>query len=252
MVGAALDYWVLACGGTLLTSLDHEGATSALFGAPPPRAPPAGPAQHPLLSDPIEQSTGPGRSPRGIAGIASEFIAGLEGRGGPQAMQLLETLLARHGQDGRETISINIAESGNAIDLSIGGRSFAMTSPNQPVSSSEESPAIDYTPKPTMQRWLEEMSLMPGSSDQTTRLVNHVINRLMPEAKQRAEADAERTKRAEEDAAGEVEKAQAEETASAASVALPQSPVTAIPVLPPQDVEMGRALKRELQYVLTF
>ena len=177
-------------------------------------------------------------------GPLSDLLSHFEGMGSAQAIQILEGLLAQTGHGSAEGIRINLAQEENGtIGVSVGGRSFSFTPQNAPRNAGSSDITTDYVPKPTLQRWQEEMAIVPAASGvQMTRLVKHVINRLLPSAYQHAEEEAERVRIFEEEAAATAAKLKEEEMASAAAVALPESRDPTPPTMqssPDVDVEMG-------------
>jgi E3 ubiquitin-protein ligase HUWE1 len=237
----------------VLTNLDENPAASALFGIPAARPTAQHSIEHPLLAAPPTIPTAPRTVPRGL-GTLNDLLATLEGMGGSHAVHMLESVLARNGDFGNDAIRINVNHDDNgAIGLSIGGRSFNIPGtghrPNPPAS---ESPANGYIPKPTSLRWQEEMAIIPGpSSDQTAKLVVHVINRLLPEARRAAEEEASRLQKQEESASMIVDPAQVDGTnieATKAPSPVPESqvelegmreePTLVTPQPPSEDTEM--------------
>jgi len=180
-------------------------------------------------------------------GNLSDLLSSLEGMGGAQAVQVLEGLLAQTGQGGTEAIRINLAhDEDGTIGISVGGRSFSFpalgTNPSNTVSS--PGATAEYVPKPTLQRWQEEMAVVPGAAgEQMIRLVTHVINCLLPEARQKAKEEGDRVRQAEEEAAATAAKLKEEDTTSAAAIALPESRSSPLadagPAIKEGDVEMG-------------
>jgi E3 ubiquitin-protein ligase HUWE1 len=166
-------------------------------------------------------------------------------------MHLLQQMVEQTRTTGAEAFRVDLTQDvEGAIVLTLGGRSFHLPAPSTRTSATEDV-TTDFVPKPTLQRWLEEMSIVPAgySNTYTTRLVMHIVNRLMPEAKKRADEDAEKQKKADEEEEAlltkmeEEKKAQAkrereEELLSAAAVALPESRVTPEPPTD-TDVEMA-------------
>jgi E3 ubiquitin-protein ligase HUWE1 len=179
-----------------MISEDARSASAMLFGAPSRSISSEG-AQHPLMVDPTTQAHQP-QLPRGI-GTLSELLNTLEGMGGSQAVQILENLLSRSSPSRQDAIRINLAHEENGlIGLSIGNRSITLPAIN-PASPYPGEPSSDYTPRPTAHRWQEELAVVPGpKADSTARLVIHIINRLLPEARSVAEEEAARLQRDEE------------------------------------------------------
>jgi len=175
---------------------------------------------------------------------------------GPDAARLVENILARHRDAGRTALSIGMATTPDGgIAIEIGGRRYRFPPPAQQTrteaaSATDIDISAEFIPKPTLQRWHDEMAVC---GDDSSKLVNHIINRLLPDAKIAAAAADEKTKKdeqavkeAEEKAQGEArelelvkaKEAEVEREASAlaaAAVALPDSRVPT----PLQDVEMA-------------
>lgn len=209
---------------------------------------PAGPAQHPLITPPAAAPAPVARRlPRGLSTVngIQELISSLEGNASQEALRLLEQLIAQTRNTGAEAFRVDLAQDGEgAIALTLGGRSFHIPPPPAPAAADQDV-TFEFVPKPTNQRWLEEMAIVPGgySNSYTTRLVTHIVNRLMPEAKRLAEEEAEKQRKAdleeaerrrkedEEREAAEKKKRE-EELESAAAIALPESRVS-----PPPEVE---------------
>ncbi|KAK4689594.1 E3 ubiquitin-protein ligase HUWE1, partial [Tremellales sp. Uapishka_1] len=231
----------------------YDDDTSALFGTPPGGRLPSssGPAQHPLVVDPASNNIPASRRlPRSLQSLNSfnDLLASIEGLVGAEAVQLLEDLVShgRRGHDPANAIRVNVSQNEDGgIGLTIGGRSFIVP-PTHHRAPPQPTPADvlhEYTPKPTLQRWHDEMAVVPGTAtDHSARLAAHIINRLLPEAKKQAALEAERLKEVEQAAAAEAEKKRLEELDSAAAVALPESRRSPLPE--PQapineDIEMG-------------
>ena len=229
---------------------------AALFG--PTRPSSQSLVQHPLLTNPayaesIDRdmqsalSTIPSGAPPGTGSMAETM--------GPDAARLVENILMRHRDAGRTALSIGMASTPDGgIAIEIGGRRYRFPAPSQQTRTEAAAAAdldisSEFIPKPTLQRWHDEMAVC---GDDSVKLVNHIINRLLPEAKIIAAAEAEKTKKAEQEAKEKEEKDQkaareledfksrAEEEArqadaeAAAEVALPASRIPT----PMQDVEM--------------
>jgi E3 ubiquitin-protein ligase HUWE1 len=228
---------------------------SALFG--PPRQAESGPGHHPLLSNPAFLEDNQRQATTSImASGMGENAASLAERMGPDAVRLVDGILRRHAAAGRQALSIGMsAASDGGVHLEIGGRRYTFPPPGQqnredPHARFEPDISAEFVPRPTLQRWHDEMHIC---GEDSAKLVNHIINRLLPEAKKRAEVEAAKTKKEDEEATAAAEKAQEEsrkaeeekektaeearkaEAATAAEVALPTSRVPT----PPHDVEMA-------------
>jgi len=193
--------------------LDPDRAAAALLGLPSRSNATGAPAQPALISQVAEAPTR-----RRDATTRGELFAALQGMGGAHAVQLMETLLHRSEQAGAEAIRISFAQNtAGTIDITVGNRSFNIPSTNtrayEPTSSDL---AAECVPKPTDQRWLEEMKLTPiQSKDHNARLVVHLVNRLLPEAKRREADEAARRKKEEEEEVEREKKDEEEEAAKA-------------------------------------
>ena len=169
----------------------------SMFGGPSRRrAPAVPPAQSSLVVENVNQPNLPSRRtlPRSLLSSFNDLIAGVGSAGGSvqeQALDLIERLLGRIGHHSRAVqIRLSGDDQGN-IGLSIGDQSYNLAAPTSPRSPGPEADDItpEYIPKPSLQRWHEEMSVCPGNTpDVATRMVNHLVNLLLPAAKQRAEA----------------------------------------------------------------
>lgn len=217
--------------------------------------------EHPLLIDPAHND--PRNRPHGFGPGFSDSLDSLHERMGPEASRLIETVLQRHRHTGRQDLRIGYSQGPDgSISLQIDGRTHNFPAPDRQNSNAEQ-PSVpinitaDFVPKPTAQRYHDEMFIC---GEDSAKLVNHVINRLLPEAKVRAAQEAEKQKeedakikkaaeeneakaQAEAEAKKKEEAQKAEEqaaadataTAAAASVALPESRTET----PSQDVEMA-------------
>ncbi|WWD19760.1 hypothetical protein CI109_104224 [Kwoniella shandongensis] len=205
--------------------LSDQDAAVSLFGAPQ-TLPASNIAQHPLITDPMSQSAPMRGLPRSLGGgNYNDLLLAIEQMGGSEAVQMLENVIASRQLAGSDAIRIDFAQDqSGTIGLSVGGRTFALNNPAQRQSSTATNVVSAYVPLATLNRWQEEMMLCSAAKPESvSRLVVHIINRLMPEARRRAEEEEARLKQAEVDAA----KAEAVEKnktlESATSVALPGS-----------------------------
>lgn len=213
-----------------------------------------GPAQPALLAPPVADSRR-----RDVATTRDELYAALEGMGGPQAVRLLESLLHRSDRTGPDAVRISFAQGQNGVlDVSVGNRSFSVPRTHQPVEPTTEDLIAGSAPRPSMDRWSEESKLTPIiSPEYFARFVQHLINRLLPEAKKRAAEEEIKRKKAEEEKASADERKKAqdakkkeeedvkkaeedrqnaeaaqrrvEEAEAAAGIALPESRLSPIP-----------------------
>lgn len=159
----------------------------------------------------------------------------MEQSGSVEAMAALDALTSQrlHTND---PMRIDLAEDADGgISLRIGNRQFHVPAPARSAPSQPDLVA-EFTPRSTMQRWLEEFAIVPSrEGDMTSRLVMHLVNRMMPEAKLLAE-EAEK-KRKEEEAEADAKPEFAEEAAqgeigdvvTASAVPLPESRATPQP-----------------------
>ena len=181
----------------------------------PDRARPgSAPASHPLVT---ETTQGPIRRqlPRNLMESLQSMLRSTAMPSGPsQMLEIIERLMARLNQQVTHNMQIRVSSEANgSIGLAIGDQSYNLgpSSPTAPEVAIEEL-TTEYVPKPTMHRWQDEMSVIPGSPTlMTSRLVNHIVNRLLPEARRRAEQEAAVLKAAEEEAAKEAAKRAEEE-----------------------------------------
>lgn len=234
-----------------LTTLDDPH--TAMFGS---RQRTDGLADHPLLTNPVQAQQ---RERIRIPELAASDGSGsIESRMGPEAARLVENILHRSQHTGQRDIRLgfNTAPDGS-INLQINGNVYSFPSPDRQHASATDAPAeiaSEFIPKPSSQRWQDEMALC---GEDSSKLVNHIINRLLPEAKARAAAEEEKMKKAEEEAEQKAdekrkadEEAKAEEDAQKATensttptdaapaeVALPESRIPT----PAVDVEMADA-----------
>ena len=228
----------------------------------------AGPAPHPLIqAGPDEQPATRHSLPRHLFASLNQLISRAPPpRDGGQTMDIIERLLQAVGHQSSEGIQIRISPDADGnIGLAVGDRSYNLgtqSSPQSPEAAVDVLTA-EYIPQPTMHRWHDEMSVIPGPSTtlMTSRLANHIINRLLPDARKRADEAAktaeeeakkeaaDAAKKAEQEAkdkeAKEAEEREAErkrveeETALAAATALPESRASPMPALPADEVEMA-------------
>lgn len=223
----------------------------AMFG-PRPRD---GLAEHPLLTNPAQAQQ---RERIRIPELAASDGSGsFEQRMGPEAARVVENILHRSQNTGQRDIRLgfNTAPDGS-INLQFNGHVWSFPSPERQQALAAEAPAeiaSEFIPKPSSQRWQDEMALC---GEDSSKLINHIINRLLPEAKIRAAAEEAKIKKAEEEAEKKAEekrkadeeakvkedaqKASAEPTpavAAPAEVALPESRIPT----PVVDVEMADA-----------
>ncbi|KAN0062881.1 E3 ubiquitin-protein ligase tom1 [Thecaphora frezii] len=200
-------------------------------------------ASHPLLVEQAEDGEGrsgaggrasrTGGSGAGIFGSAQPAYANwaqsIEDLVGDGAMQFLETLLSRGGQN--SDIRIELTTDGQSaarmridgVDLGRGlhhhhhhhhhhrSSGNAQRSARRPADAVRNDPVAAvkaFSPQPTSTRWTEEMRILHSSAalavEKTNRLRAHLINALMPGLKRKREA--ERKLRA--DAEAELKKAQ--------------------------------------------
>ena len=120
--------------------------------------------------------------------------------GGAPAVHLMERVLAQTGSAAAQAIRIDFTQGDNGgIGLSIGGRSFQIPSQHSRQNSfTHNDVATDFVPKPTSQRWQEEMALAPGHTKRSlARIVLHVVNQLLPSARHRAKDSAAQAVRSE-------------------------------------------------------
>ncbi|WWC91853.1 uncharacterized protein L201_006800 [Kwoniella dendrophila CBS 6074] len=207
-------------------SILAEDPTVSLFGRPSSQ-PTSQVAQHPLIADPAAQTPAMRGLSRSLGSNYNDLISAIEEMGGNEAVQMLESLITSRQLAGNEAIRIDFAQDHNGtIGLSVGGRNFALHPPHggRQQSSSNSDVLAEFIPVPTMQRWQEGMQLATSARNElTSRLVVHVINHLMPEARRSAEEEELRNKKEEEEAAKAEAEGQKKELESATGVALPES-----------------------------
>ncbi|WWC64740.1 uncharacterized protein I303_107351 [Kwoniella dejecticola CBS 10117] len=225
-------------------SILAEDPTVSLFGRPTPQT--SGQvAPHPLIADPSTSAPPMRGLSRSLGSNYNDLISAIEGMGGTEAVQMLESLITNRQMAGNEAIRIDFAQDHNGtIGLSVGGRTFALHPPqNRQTQSNNAEILIEFIPIPTMQRWQEGMQLATTARNElTSRLVIHVINHLMPDARQRAEAEAAKQQMAQEaDVKAEAEE-QTKNLAAAASVHLPESRA---PSPDAQDIAMDEDINPE-------
>ncbi|OCF61440.1 hypothetical protein L486_01088 [Kwoniella mangroviensis CBS 10435] len=214
---------------SLFNSSIAEDPTVSLFGRP---SPPSGGqvAQHPLTAHPAPSQWPPMRGlSRSFGSNYQELLSAIEVMGGVEAVQMIENLITSRHLAGSEAIRIDFAQDHNGtVGLSVGGQTFALRPPQGRQTHQQQLADSDvlaeFFPVPTMQRWQESMQLaILARNELTSRLVIHVVNRLMPEARRRAEEEEAKNKKAEEEAARAEAEEQKKNLESAASVALPES-----------------------------
>lgn len=174
-------------------TLGHDRAAAALLGLPARRTAAGSLAQPGLITQPGFDAGAPRRE----GTTRNELYAALEGMGGSHAVRLLESLLARSERNGMDAVRISFSQAENGtIDVSIGNRSFNLPhAPPQAAGETTSNLPIDSTPKPTVERWQEEATLAPIHAKVIhERIVQHLVNRLLPQARQRAEEEVEKRK----------------------------------------------------------
>ncbi|WRT70096.1 uncharacterized protein IL334_007090 [Kwoniella shivajii] len=226
-----------------------EDPTVSLFGRPPQRSSGSTVAQHPLITDPHSQSAPMRGLSRHVGGNYGDLISAIEGMGGTEAVQMLENLIASRQVGGTEAIRIDFAQDQNGtVGLSVGGRTFSLQPPQSHHQQASNSDVLsEYVPVPTMQRWQEEMNMATAArTELINRLIIHIINRLMPEARRRAEEELAKIKKEEAEAAELEAEEQKKNLASATSVALPQSPQ-----IVPEDIDQPMGESNHSSLTLT-
>lgn len=143
-------------------------------------------------------SAAPGTTQRlsrdiGSLGSLSDLISTLEARAGPEATQLFQAFLAQGRNGGRNAVRIDLAQSQDgAFGLQIDGRPFHFPSTTAATGDTASS-ALDLMPKPTLRRWQEEFSLTAlDPVSLTARYAQDLIDALLPEARKRVAAEAQR------------------------------------------------------------
>ncbi|KAK8853332.1 hypothetical protein IAR55_004036 [Kwoniella newhampshirensis] len=185
--------------------LSEHNAAVSLFGAPQPRSS-MNLAQHPLVTNPSSQPAIARGLPRSFGNNYNDLMSAIEDMGGSDAVQMLETLIASRQLAGSDAIRIEVAQDQTGIiGLSVGGRTFAFNAATQRLptgASSAPTPHTAHAPLTTLDRWQVEMNLCTvARNESASRLVVHLINRLMPEARHRAQEEEARIKQADADAA---------------------------------------------------
>jgi E3 ubiquitin-protein ligase HUWE1 len=182
-----------------------------------------------------------------------ELLASIESFAGQQAVAFVQDILQRNRNHGAERIRVDLSHrQDGSFGLTIGGQTFTVPPPTRHLPNTPEEIQGEFQPHPTMHRWQEEMSLFPyTSTEQVSRMVLHIINRLLPAAREASARDAERLRKEEaeraerlrkeeEEAAAEAAKKREEEQAQAASVALPESrPETSQGGAIDEDIDMA-------------
>jgi E3 ubiquitin-protein ligase HUWE1 len=231
-------------------------------------------AAHPLIAPPVVRPRAQPRDYTSRAGV-NDLLRDIQQMRTPESMAALDALMTSHRANGQVPVQIDMHADADHIGIRIDGRTFNLTRP----AANAPPPDItsEFLPRQTMSRWLEEWNVIPGCDlpEQSARLVMHIVNRLMPEAKKAAEqaeeeaakkaaedekkAEEERKEREEqerkEEAEAEQKKAEeerlraeaeaeaarvaAEATRQAAAVPLPESRSSDTPQPPAEDVEMA-------------
>lgn len=161
--------------------------------------------------------------PRDLPGL----IRALDSLMGGNAMQVLETLTGgAHHQHGEHTIRIETGSHGT--EIRVGNRSVhygpggVAGAPNAPASNTQ---TIESTPQPSLNRWQEEEKIVAviDAQDRLNKIINHIVNVLLPAAHKadedakvkKAEAEAARKRKEEEEEAArkKAEEEKAEEEA---------------------------------------
>ncbi|GMK58897.1 hypothetical protein CspeluHIS016_0603390 [Cutaneotrichosporon spelunceum] len=215
--------------------VDMDAAASSLFGFSSRNARTDN-SQHPLLTQVRQQTALRPNNPFGPLSSLTELLASIETFAGQQAVAFVENILQRNRNHGAERIRVDLAHrQDGSFGLSIGGQSFTVPPPTRQLPNTAEEIQCEFEPRPTINRWQEEMALFPYTSqEQISRVVLHIINRLLPAAREASardterlrkeeEEEAERLRKEEEEAAAEAVKQREEEQAQAALVSLPES-----------------------------
>lgn len=237
---------------------------------------PTGTTAHPLIAPPADA---PRRRPRDYTSRAgvNDLLRDIQAMRTPESIAALDALMSSHRAHGQVPVQIDLHADADHIGIRIDGRTFNLTRPG--ANSPPPDITSEFLPRQTMTRWMEEWNILPGCDmpDQSARLVMHIVNRLMPEAKKAAEKAAEEAakkaaedakkaeeervkqeeqekkdkeeaerKKAEEDrvkAEADAEAARIAEEAArqAAAVPLPESRASGTPQPPSEDVEMAEA-----------
>ena len=121
--------------------MDMDRAPTSLFGFS--RREPVNVNRHPLLYTNSSRTMGdPVRSnanPFGALSSLSDLISSIEGLGGPQAVQFLESVVHQSRHSGADTIRVDLAHrSDGGFGLSIGGRSISVAPPSRTLPSTPE------------------------------------------------------------------------------------------------------------------
>lgn len=225
-----LEYPLMHC-----ADIPSDESGYALFGRNrAPMANVASVASHPLLQEDSPANSVPAaghgvhrmpplQRPRDLPGL----IRALDSLMGGNAMQVLESLTggANH-QHGEHTIRIETGSHGT--EIRVGNRSVhygpggAGVAPN---ASAPNNQTIESTPQPTLNRWQEEEKIVAviDAQDRLSKIINHIVNVLLPAARKadeeakakKAEAEAERKRKEEEEEAArkKAEEEKAEEEA---------------------------------------
>ncbi|CAK9787037.1 hypothetical protein CC85DRAFT_263373 [Cutaneotrichosporon oleaginosum] len=231
--------------------LDMDTAASSLFGIP--RTTRADNSQHPLLTQARPHYANRPNTPFGPLSSITDLLASIESFAGPQAVTVVENMLQRTRNHGADGIRVDLAHrQDGSFGLSIGGQSFTVAPPTRQLPQTAEDIQPEFEPRPTLHRWQEEMNLFPyNSPEQVSRVVLHIINRLLPAAREASAREAERLRKEEEKIAEARLKGQLEAAAisaearegdllEATSTALPESrPETSQGLVPDQDVDMA-------------
>ncbi|ORY33382.1 hypothetical protein BCR39DRAFT_491673 [Naematelia encephala] len=211
------------------TLLDTDEPMTAMFGDP--RHGEIEPAPHPLIAQSVPSPPTAVRR-MGRAGF-HELLEALEGRGVLPSTQLIENLLGRAHRHHVDSVRIDIStDNGGSIGLSIPGPAGL----DAPSTSNE---GVEVSPESTVRRWDQEMAMRPHVDPQA-RLVAHIVNRLLPEARKRADDESRRQQEAEAETVAVAPSEHNEEPKPASAALVSESPQ----IQEGPDVEMGRSSPR--------
>lgn len=105
---------------------------------------------------------------------------------GTDTIQMLENFVAnrQHNVMGSNQLAFSRNHDGS-MSVSINGRVYTVGGQSRNVTSPNV--AAEFVPMTTSQRWQEELNMLPMSRNEaSSRLVVHIVNHLLPEARRQA------------------------------------------------------------------
>lgn len=119
--------------------------------------------------------------------------------GGTDTIQMLENFVAnrQHNGIGPNQLAFSRNHDGS-MSVSINGRVYTVGGQSRNITSPNVNP--EFVPMTTSQRWQEELHMLPMSRNEaSSRLVVHIVNHLLPEARRQAAEKEMMDKKAEAD-----------------------------------------------------